>query len=381
MRKIVMTFFFSASALITLAQNRMNASYDTVRQEATSNAIKGKLSTPFGAAALSNFVSGIHVSSFFKEGVNGNIELHKEFKAGLTAGLSLDQKIGSTESKALPLSLSGVSPGTTVQFNLQKMIWHPGFDVLSDDQIQKLNDVENAYAKRNNIADARTVSLREIRNNGTEAEKKMALDAFNTSFQEPIFINAKVGFTKTSLTYTADSVNLKPATDAYISPTVTISLVKVLGSGFNVLGYFALSYNYSVNYLDGNALTFNIPFGNTRNYYSSTLSLGKPAKQTDNTISAEFRKNIFFKNAKGNPSNIAISPSLSYSINSKMAGIFLPVYFIRSADATGKLLDGLQGGMRFGYITNTLSGNFASFNQGFIAQLIISAPLDFLGGL
>jgi hypothetical protein len=380
-RRLLLIIFFGANALTIAAQNSLSDSDDSIRQEATSNAIKGRLSTPFGAAALSNFVSGIHVSSFFEAGVNGNIELHKQFKAGWTSGLSLDQQIGSTDKKALPLSLTGVSPGTTIQFNLQKMFWHPGFDKLSDEQIRQLNDVEKTYAKRNNIADARTIGLREIRNNGTEAEKEMALDAFNTSFREPFFINAKVGFTKTAFTYSKDSIDLTPITDAYVTPTFTLSLVKVLGSGFNVLGYFALSYNYSVTYLAADALTFNIPFGSTRNYFSRNLSPGKPAKQTDNTISAEFRKNIFFKNANKSASNIAISPSVNYCIDSKLAGIFLPVYFIRGADANGKLLDGLQGGMRFGYITNTLSGNFASFNKGFIAQLIISAPLDFLGVL
>ena len=380
-RSLLLMIFFSAKVLITNAQNHLSTSEDSIRQEATSNAIKGKLSTPFGAAALSNFVSGIHVSSFFKEGVNGNIELHKQFKSGWTGGLSLDQQIGSTDTEALPLSLTGVSPGTTVEFNLQKMFWHPGFDILSDEQIQQLNDVEKAYAKRNNIADFHTVGLREIKNNGTEAEKKMALDAFNTSFREPIFINAKLGFTKTAFTYSKDSINLTPLTENYVTPTFSLSLIKVLGSGFNVSGYFALSYNYCVTYVPADALTFNIPFGNTRNYYSSTLSLGTPAKQTDNSISAEFRKNIYFKNANKSASNIALSPSLSYCIDSKLAGIFLPVYFIRGADANGKLLDGLQGGMRFGYITNTHSGNFASFNQGFIAQLIVSAPLDFLGVL
>lgn len=374
--KIFLSAIFIAHVFIASAQNTLSAPDDSIRQEAASNAVKSKLSSPFGAAALANFVSGIHVSSFFKAGVNGKIELHRQFKAGWTGGLSLDQKIGATDAEALPLSITGISPGTTVQFNLQKMVWHPSFRMLSDDQIQALNDVETAYAKRNNIADPRTVGLREIRNNGTDAEKKMALDAFNTGFKEPFFVNAKVGFTKTSFTYTKDSINLSPLTETYVSPTFTVSLIKVLGSGFHVSGYFALSYNYSINYIAATATTFSIPFGNTRNYYSSTISLGKPAKQMDNTITAEFRKNIFFKNGNKNESNIAISPSVNYCIDSKLAGIFLPVYFVRGADASGKLLDALQGGMRFGYVTNTLSGKFASFNEGFIAQLVVSAPLD-----
>jgi hypothetical protein len=159
-RRLLLIIFFGVNALTMAAQNRLSDSDDSIRQEATSNAIKGKLSTPFGAAALSNFVSGIHVSSFFKQGVNGNIELHKQFKAGWTGGLSLDQQIGSTDKEALPLSLTGVSPGTTIQFNLQKMFWHPGFDKLSDEQIQQLSDVEKAMQKEITLISAQSAFAR-----------------------------------------------------------------------------------------------------------------------------------------------------------------------------------------------------------------------------
>ena len=106
----------------------------------------------------------------------------------------------------------------------------------------------------------------------------MALDAFKNGFKEPFFVNAKVGFTKTSYTYSKDSVNIIPLTESYVTPKFTFSLIKVLSCGFNVWGYFALSYNYSVNYIAATATSFTIPFGNTRNYYSSIVSLRKPAK-------------------------------------------------------------------------------------------------------
>jgi hypothetical protein len=124
-----------------------------------------------------------------------------------------------------------------------------------------------------------------------------------------------------------------------------------------------------------------IPIGNISNYYSTSVSVGKPAKQIDNTITAEFRKNIFLKTGNKDASNIAISPSVNYCVDSKLAAFFLPLYFIRGKDANGKLLDGLQGGMRLGYVINTLAGNFVSFNKGFNAQLVVSAPFDFLGVL
>ena len=109
-RKILLVTIFIANGFMASAQNRLSASDDSIRREATSNAVKSKLSSPLGAAALSNFVSTVHASSFFKQGVNGKIELHKDFKAGWNAGLSLDQKIGTTDTESLPLSLTGISP-------------------------------------------------------------------------------------------------------------------------------------------------------------------------------------------------------------------------------------------------------------------------------
>jgi hypothetical protein len=374
--RILLVIIFIGNSFITLAQDSLS---DAITKQAAENSIKSKLTSPFGAAALSNFVSNISVSSFFKEGVNGKIELRGKFKAGWTGGLSIDQKIGKTSEEAAPLSLTGISPGTTVQLNLQKMCWHPSFD-MSDDEVRKLNSAEEAYAKRNNIDDAHTVGLRDISINGNEMEKKMALDAFNTiHFREPFFVNAATGFTKTSFLYTTDSVNLIQVSDAYVTPTFTISVIKALGSGFKVAGYIAISYNYSEIYTAADNITFNIPFGTTSNYYSNTLAFGTPRKQTINTLIGEYRQNIFIKN--GNVSNIAISPSINWNIDGKMLGAFLPVYFIRGADEKGKLLDGLQGGMRFGYITSTEKGNATNFSKGFTAQLIISAPLDFLNNL
>jgi len=376
--RILIVIIFIGNSFITLAQD---SSLNGITKQAAENSIKSKLASPFGAAALSNFISNISVSSVLKEGVNGKIELRGKFKAGWIGGLSIDQKIGKIGEEAAPLSITGISPGTTVQLNLQKMFWHPSFR-MSDAQVAKLNSAEEAYAKRNNIDDFLTVGLRDISINGLEIEKKMALDAFNTiHFREPVFVNAAIGFTKTSFSYTTDSVNLTQVNNAYVTPTFTISVIKALGSGFKVGGYFAISYNYSESYTAADDITFNIPFGTTSNYYSNTLAFGKPGKQTINTLIVEYRQNIFIKNGNRSVSNIAISPSVNWNIDGKMMGAFLPVYFIRGADDRGKLLDGLQGGMRFGYISSTEKGNAASFSKGFTAQLIISAPLDFLNSL
>lgn len=378
---ILIVFFLKIYAVS--AQKTLTGSDAEIAKQAANKSIRSQLSSPFGASSLPNFFSNVSLSSFFKEGVNGKIELQGKLNSGLSGGLSIDQKIGKSDTKATPLDLSGISPGTTVEFNLQKMLWHPKFN-LSNKQVSDLNDAVKAYADRKSDiskgikVDWRSIGLREISLYGTKEEKELAVKAFNTvSFKSPLFINVRAGFTKTSFSYSTDSLTLKENNEIYLTPTLTLSIIKALGQGFSVTGYAALSYNYAESYNAADDITFNIPFGTTANFYTRTLAFGKPGRQVSHNIIGEYRRNLF----TANNTNIAISPSATFSINNNRLSAFLPVYFTRGADDKGKLIDGLKGGIRFGYITSTESGRVSSFKNGFIAQLIISQPLDFLDRL
>jgi hypothetical protein len=343
---------------------------------AASNNIRSRLSSPFGAGSLPNLHSNVSLSSYFEQGVNGKLELQGKFSSRWSGGITIDQKIGKSDKVAVPLDLSGISPGTTIRLNVQKMCWRPSFQ-LSDAEVIKLNKATDQYEVRKGLA-RRTAGLREINMDGTDEEKKMALEALNSvSFRLPLIINADVGFTKTAFSYATDSFTLKENRASFMTPTATVSLVKAIGRGFNVLGYAALSYNYSESYNAGGDVNFMLPFGRTPYYYTGTLTFGAPVKSKNHNLTGEFRRNIFLRNN----TNIAISPSVTYGLNTDNLGVFLPVYLIRGADKEGKMLQGLQGGVRFGYITNTRSGQGTSFKDGFIAQLIISQPLTFLDRL
>ena len=376
-RKQLLLILLLFQCFITHAQTALSPQDFVIAEAATKN-FKKKLSTPYGTGSLPNFFSSISLSSFYNEGVNGKIELNGKLGKGWNGGLSIDQKIGETDVEAVPLDLSGISPGTTVSFNLQKILWKPTFN-LSHQQIQQLNEASKVYAARKQIADWRTVGLRDISMDGTAEEKKLALNAINSvSFKEPFFITARIGFTKTAFTYTTDSVNLVENSEAFLTPALTLSVVKALGSGFDVSGFIALSYSYNQYYTAFPKTTFSTPFGTTGNYYTTTLSFGKPVQTTSHTAMLEYRKNFFSKRNNDRYTNIAVSPSAIFGINTKTLGVFLPVYFIRGTDEKGNLLDGLQGGVRFGYITSTESGKLSSFKDGFTAQLLITQPLDFL---
>lgn len=383
MKKITIIFlavlacFYSAKAQKAFNVSVNDSTKSKVVKASNKDTRGLKLSSPFGAGTLSNFVSNISVSSFFKEGVNGKIELQGKFSERLSGGLSVDQKIGKNSTEATPLDLSGISPGTTVKFNFQKMFWNPSFDKLSNEGVSEIESITKNYAARKNIADYRTVGLKQIFDSGTVEEKRFVAERFGAAIKKPWLINFEAGFTKTSFSYATDSVLLIENKESFLTPTVSLSIVKMLSNNFKITGYVSLSYNYSESYTAADDITFTIPFGTTNNYYTSTVAFGKPTKKTNHNVIAEYRNNIL---TKGNNS-IALSPSVTLGINNKKLSIILPVYFIKGADEDGKLTNSLQGGIRFGYVTSTEPGKVSNFKKGFIAQLIISKPLDFLSKL
>jgi hypothetical protein len=373
-------FFLNANFAISQVKMNNLDFEDSAKSRYTENTLLGaKTFSPFGSGKLSNFLSNISLSSFFKEGVNGKIEFHGKFDSSSrwSEGLSIDQKIGKDSKESTPLDLTGVSPGTTVEFNLLKMFWNPQYN-LSDAEATKIDELKSNYAKRTG-QDWRTVTYGDLKLKGTEEEKKIASNVWkNLKFKQPLFLNLKAGFTKTSFSYATDSTQLKEIKNAFITPTFTGSLIKVLGHAYRVSGYIALSYNYSQNYKAGDEKDFLIPFGSTGNFYTSTLAFGKPTKKTSNNLTLEWRENLSGKTNRNGNVNLAVSPSVTMGIDSKKLSIIVPLYFIKGVDEKGKTLDGLQGGMRFGYITSTEHGMISSFKDGFTAQLIVSAPLDFL---
>lgn len=331
--------------------------------------------SPFGGGSLSNFISNVSIASYFEQGVKGRIEIQRKTSSKWNGGLSVEQTIGKSDKQSVPLSLAGISSGTTVEINVIKLFWKPSFK-LDDEEIGKLDKITQGFSDRNNDKlDSRTIGLLDLFKYGTEAEKRAALGAFDAKkFKTPIFIEFKPGFTKTSFSYSTDSVKLSAVKEQFITPSVTVSLVKPIGKSFSVTGYLAVSYTYSESYTASDEMSFNVPFGNTGNFYSNTVAFGKPTKSTTNNISVEYRQNISGRNSDGVA--LALSPLATFGIDNKNMGVFLPIYLIRGINKDGDLLEGLQAGVRFGYTTSIESDQVSSFKEGFIAQLIISQPLS-----
>ncbi|MDB5090247.1 MAG: hypothetical protein JWR09_4241 [Mucilaginibacter sp.] len=318
--------------------------------------------TPLGNAALSNIVSNVALSSTLNEGENGKIELKYNFKNWWTGGLSVDQKIGEGDKKAEFYDFTnGISPGTTIGFNLQKIFWSPK---LSGSGFEQFDALATAYAKNKGV-ERRTVTYNDIAQNGT-ADEKESLSKLKLKF--PVFFNLKISFTKSNFSFTTDSVNLKGTEANYFTPNLGLSI----GIPFSLKSYLAISYSYSESYQDADALTFSSPFGSTKNTFSQTLVFGAPQRKLDNKVSLELRESF------GKNSDFAIDPTFTYAFNSDKMAISIPLYFIQGATKVGKP-NGLQGGISLGYLTKTSS--LSSFKDGFGAQLILTTPFDVFGSL
>jgi len=409
-KKISLFMLVLAAAASSRAQER-NENADSIavaiNKSSTLADNKHKSFTPFGTGALSNFFSNLNLSSTYKEGVNGKIELAKQFSDRTSGNFYVDQKIGKNDEEATPIDLSGISPGTTAGFGFQGMLpWHPERHVrkMTNKEVSLLDVIADRQAQRRNRApakdtcscwdtlhingslayrvhhqprqiDPRTLDVQKIYQHADSIEKIMLRPYLKAIARStPWYYSLKASITKTSFTYATDSATLKQIKEGYITPTLSAAIVKTLGNPFRLTGYVALKYTYSESYKAADDLSFTLPFGTTGNFYSKTMAFGKPKKKTTNNVTTEYRQNLF--NRKDD-NILAIAPSVTVGIDSKVLDIELPVYFIHGRDDKGNLLKSLQGGVRFGYSTQT-DEQWASFKDGLTAQLIVSEPLDVL---
>ena len=314
--------------------------------------------TPSGNGNLSNLVSNASLTSSLNEGENGKIEL-KYDKDWLTFGLSVNQSISKKSKEASPFNLDGINNGTTIELNIQKMFWNP---VVTESYFEKFVKAKHDYAIRLS-KDERMVTLDEILKDTTGNEKELIKDVV---LKQPWFFNISCSFNKNNYKYATDSISLMEITDSYISPNFKLSIGKPIANKNGIIGFIGISYSYSISYSSGDELTLLAPFGTTTNYLSKTLSFGEPEKKIDSRINIEWRR--IFSNS------IAISPNITYGLNSKKIAILLPMYFIKSSS---KLL---QGGIRLGYASAT-NDKLSSLKDGAGAEIIITTPFDIFENL
>jgi hypothetical protein len=323
---------------------------------------------PFGQGSLSNFISNISLSSAFNEGESGKIDFNYTDKKLLTIGIALNQKLDENSEEAIPIDLGGLSPGTTVEFTLQKLIWDP---VLTEEDFKSFDDVRNEYSKSHIITDPRLITVMDIYSNCSKEELKKLTQI---KFKKPVFINFKYSITKSQFSYATDSFNLAKIEENYITPSFSASVGLPLSKKLLNSDYLSLTYIYSINYKTGDEYDFIRPFGSSNNFYGQTLTFGKPLKKIDNRLSLEWRVNL-----KTKILNLAFAPTGIYGFNSKMAGLSVPIYFINGLDdEKSDKPKPLQGGVRLGYSTGFEGGKMSKFKDGFTAQLIISKPFELI---
>ncbi len=351
-----------------------NAQDTLSNQKDLSNRVKELYSkasfSTFGNGSISNMISNVSLSSTFSKGENAKIELRYTNKSWTTFGITAEQKIGNEDNRAL-FDLENFNSGTTIRLNFQKAFWNPKLPKASFDYFQ---DVKESYFKRHPETDKRQITYMDIYKDGTEEEKQAIA---KIHLKQPIFFNIKYSFSKVKYNYATDSVSLASISSEYILPSVTASLgIPVLKNNLN--SFLAFNYNYSMYYVEGDYINFISKFGNTPNSYSQNLTFGAPEQKSDNKINMEWRINFNVMHVNGSkvsqPANLGLSPSITYGIDSRRLAMYLPIYFIKGLSADGKI-QGLQGGIRLGYVTDT-QRNWYAFKDGFIAQIIVTVPFE-----
>jgi hypothetical protein len=335
---------------------------ETVTEKA--NLIKSS-NSPF-KTKLSSYLTNISLTSTFNQGENAEANINYTTNADSTfvIGGFVNQKIGKNINEVNPFSFTdGLGSGTTVGLNIK-------FVLFNARSFHRFTEAAKIYADQNKI-DYRSVTLNSLQsdynakgvNNYGLTESDIQKLRKN-KYHAPLFLKLKVAFTKTTFSFTKDSITLKKIKKNYLTPDLEFSVGRAMG----IKSYLALSYAYSESYNVADDITFTTPFGSTTNLYSQTLAFGSPDMNTDNKLSAQWSKLL------GDSGRIGISPTLTYGVTSKKVAITLPIYFIKGLTKDGKP-NGLQGGVQLGYITNT-NTSWANFKDGFGAQLIIGVPFD-----
>jgi hypothetical protein len=334
-----------------------------MQKERTKNAdvFKVKSFTPSGESILSNIISNASLTSSYNGGINGKVEF-KYNKDWLTFGFSANQSIGNNSKEATPMDLSGISAGTTLEFNIQKMFWNPA---VSNTFFKKFEKAKHEFANRM-MKDERGVTLEEILKDTTGNEKLLLK---NVVLKKPWFFNVSYSLRNNDYSYVTDSLSLKDIKKSYLNPIFKLSIGKPFSNKTGVVGYLGFSYIYSITYLNEDELTLLKPFGTTDNYLLKTVNFGEPEKNIDNRLCIEFRRN--FENS------LAISPSIIYGINSKKFAIIFPIYLIKSSTDKANVT-GLQGGIRLSYNFKINNSEISPIGKGYGAQLVITAPFEIL---
>ena len=364
--KMTLCILVLGISMHSFAQNGLDAaSIDTAKVFGNSSTVKAN-ANPLGSGAVASATSNVAVSSTLTGGADGKITATYHFKHQWSGSIMVDQTLGKSDSSASFYDFSkGITPGTTVTFNIQKFLWSPKENLTNDQFDQIFDSSARKYAREHNITDYRSVSyndlMTDIMTHGTVAEKA---EAAKLVLKNPVFFNLQVAFTKSSFNYTTDSVKLKKSTAAYLLPAIKAYIGFVLGTQ----GFLSFSYLYSDTYQASTSMSFESPFGTSKNMVSQTLNFGAPKETRDSRVGVELRRNF----GQSEP-DFAIDPTITYGINSQMISFEMPLYFIKGVTSKGKP-NGLQGGVDLGYISSTKE--FVPFTTGFGAQLVLSAPFS-----
>ncbi|CAM3954630.1 hypothetical protein SAMN06265348_104166 [Pedobacter westerhofensis] len=355
MKKQLLAIVLTTASFSGFSQERSAAEKEML--EKRESQVKAANFTPNGNGAFSNVISNLSLSSELEKGVKGNAELKAGGKSW-NGGLSLEQNIGKTATKATIFDFrKGLTPGTTIALNIQYMNWNPEYTAA---ERRAFNDVKAEFRRNNPAVSDLTADRNYMMENGTEKQKLILKKISN---RNPVFYNLSVAFNKAKFSYATDSVSLKKKEETHFTPNVGFTV----GFPFSVKNYLAFSYHFSKTYESADEMEFSRKFGTTNNTFSQTLSFGSPEYSRDHKVTAEYRQSF---NNKGDTEPIlAIAPAVTYGIESEKVAFTLPLYFIK-----GKT-KGLQGGVNFGYLTS-VKNKWTSFQEGFGAQFIISAPFE-----
>lgn len=341
MKRSILFILFLAAVKLVLSQSK-----DETTKTVTSRTIQS--SNKSGFLSNNNFTK----LNATNEGTSAEANINYSIEAwnwSLKASTPISQK----GQRVKPLTLGGLSNGSTLDLGVQKIFW------AVDDL--KWNPKSFAAARKaigKDTGDFKTKGL-------TELEKAKFYEIADINWGTAIFVGLEGGLEQQDFKYVTNQTTF--ANEETDKTALNIS------ASFGVLsewGIVAAKFTHKSGYQADDPIKYYIPVNSTGVQIEKELSPSAPQHQNSEKLRIEFlsigKPKIKDDEVKRSP--FRINPNLNFEFNQKLFSFEFPVYFLTSDNERTNF----NGGIYAGYVSDK-NWSFNTDNKNFAFGVFIGA--------
>jgi hypothetical protein len=273
------------------------------------------------------------------DGISAQGNINYSIKPSFSLNLDISTPVTSKTQMVKPLSLSGLSNGSSINFGTQFIKWGSGFEYSQTNYNSAITAVGGDPANFNY-------------DNLTPDQQKIFDRVANISWGKAYFLGAKLGFEQQSFKYTTDFITFTEQEQSELTFKASVQVGILKESGI-----FALNFTYKEGYQTQDPVKYYIPFGAPGTLIEKNLIPGAPKHYNSEKLRVEFLSSGHKQNS------LRLNPNLNIEFSQKLLSFELPVYFLTSDQNKANF----NGGVYAGYVSDSnfkLNSNKNNFGFG-----------------